>query len=370
MNLHQRTIRLGLFFIAVLAISGALLMYKGNDAVAMGLVKKEGMLTTEQVKLAFDSVSGRMLEECVKEGQEVKKGDIVMVLDSTDVDLSIEKTKAQIAQLNAQIQSQQGAIRIGYSQTDTSEEESRRAIDQQRAAVASAEATRHNEALNYQRMSALAEQGAISRSELDNAYMALQVAEANVLQQKQGLFRLLGGAVDTGVTDSMTLPSIEEARQTIMNKENDVEALMQQKRQLEITLQELYVQKERLTLRAPEDGKILTILAKKGEMVSPSTPVILLESKRYYYDIYLSEKQIGSLYEGKSLTGHTVADNREVAGTIRLITQAPGFADLKMTREKGQADLSAFQIRIYTAPNQNILPGMTIEVDDDEFLAR
>ena len=52
---------------------------------------------------------------------------------------------------------------------------------------------------------------------------------------------------------------------------------------------------------------------------------------------------------------------------MRLVTEAPGFADLKMTREKSQADLSAFQIRIYIDPTDGIIPGMTIGVNDREF---
>lgn len=52
-----------------------------------------------------------MTEEVVKGGDIVKKGDVLMVLDSTDIDLSIEKTVAQIAQLEAQIQSKNGTLR-------------------------------------------------------------------------------------------------------------------------------------------------------------------------------------------------------------------------------------------------------------------
>ena len=62
-----------------------------------------------------------------------------------------------------------------------------------------------------------------------------------------------------------------------------------------------------------------------------------------------------------------MAGDKKVAGTIRIITQAPGFADLKMSREKGQADLSAFQVRIYIEPQAGVLPGMTIGVDANEF---
>ena len=125
--------------------------------------------------------------------------------------------------------------------------------------------------------------------------------------------------------------------------------------------------RERLVLRAPEDGKVLKILAKEGEMVSPSRPVVLLESSRSYYDIYVSEEQVQNLKEGARITGKTVAGDRSVTGTVRLVTKAAGFADLKMTREKSQADLSAFQIRIYIDPTDGVIPGMTIGVSDREF---
>lgn len=359
-HLPKRAWRLGLFFIGILLAGGVLLMYKGNDAVAQGIAKKDGILTAEQVKVSFQSVSGKMVNEAVQESQEVKAGDILMQLDSTDVDLDIAKTQAQIAQLDAQIQSMEGTIAIGFAQTDTSQEESRRQIDQQRAAIDSATATLVNAQRDYDRKSSLYRQGAIAKADFDDS-------QANMNQQQQALSKLLGGAVDTGNSDSLQLPQIEEQRQTIANKRHDRESLVQQRNQLQVQLQQLEVQKDRLTLRAPEDGKVLKLLAKQGEIVQADTPVILLESKRQYYDIYVSEKQAVHLHEGQSLAGVAVSDGQSVAGTIRFITQAPGFADLKETREKGQADLTAFQIRIYTDPGQAVRPGQTIEVTDYEL---
>ena len=367
MDVRKKTIKIGILFIAMLFIGGLILMYKGNDAVALAVEKKEGILTAEQVKVSFDSVSGRLVNEAVKEAQEVRKGDVLMVLDSTDVDLSIAKTEAQIAQLEAQIRAGESGIGLGYAKASTDEQQSFRQIDQQRAALNSAQSTYANQQLDFNRKAALLASGAIAQSELDNAQTSLDVAAANVRAQQEQLSRLLGGAADTGDTDSMALPTIVNERQETANKTHDVEALRQQKRQLEVGLKELQVKKDRLTLRAPEDGRVLKVIAKQGEMISPSVPVILLESKRCYYDLYLSEKQIAHLSEGSQLLGHTVAGDKKVAGTIRIITQAPGFADLKMSREKGQADLSAFQVRIDIEPQAGVLPGMTIGVDANEF---
>ena len=51
MNARQKAERTGLLFLALLLIGGAVLMYRGNDAVALGAAEKEGILTAEQVKM-------------------------------------------------------------------------------------------------------------------------------------------------------------------------------------------------------------------------------------------------------------------------------------------------------------------------------
>ena len=363
----QKIKKLGALFAGLLALSGLILLYTGNDAVAMGNEKKAGIVTAEQVKVSFNSVSGRLIKEAVKEGQTVKKGDVLMALDSTDVDLEIAKTKTQINQLQAQIDSLNGSIGVGNARTDTSEIQSRHQIDQQRAAVEAAEATYENKKLDYQRKAALAAQGAVAQVDLDNATSALQVAQSNVTQQKQALKTLLGGAADTGNSDTVNLPSIAESRQEWANKAYDVKNLEEQKKGLEVSLQELEVKKSRLVLRASEDGKVIKILAKEGEMIAPNTPVILLQSNRAYYDIYVSELQARHLTEGDTLTGTEVANKQKVQGTIRLVTKAGSFADLKQSRENGQADLSSFLVRVYVDPDEDVRPGVTVEVNSSEF---
>ena len=382
MNSNEKAKRVGIVFIALLIIGGLALMYTGNDAIVQGASKKEGILTAEQVKMSFDSVSGRLVKENVKEGDFVQKGDIIMELDSTDTDLSIEKVKAQIAQMEAQINSTSGTMGINqinstsgtmginFNRASTNENQSFRQIDQQQAAISSAKATLKNAEINYNRTAALVEAGAVAKAQLDDAEMNLQVSREAVHQQEEALQRLLGGAAYNGSTDSLNLPTIANERDAASNMANDVEALRQQKAQLEVQLKELMVKKERLTLRAPEDGKILKVLAKEGEMISPSTPVVLLESNRSYYDIYVSEEQAVHIAEGDELTGQTVAGEKKVTGTVRLLTKAPGFADLKQSREKGQADLTAFQVRIYIDPQDGVIPGMTIGVKDSEFTKR
>lgn len=364
MDKKRKANKFNILFVALIVIAGLLLMYTGNDALVLATEKKEGILTAEQVKMAFHSVSGRLVQVHVTEGDTVKKGDVVMELEAKDTELSIKKTKAQIAQLDAQIASTSGSQAVNYLKADNDETQSFRQIDQQRAAVSSAQATLKNAQLDYDRKTSLVEAGAIAQSQLDDATMTLNVAQAAVEQQQQLLDKLLAGAQDTGATDGIALPTIAQERASAANMSNDVSALESQRQALVVQLEELETQKERLTLRAPEDGKVLKVLSKEGEMVQAGTPVVLLESNRSYYDVYLSEEQAAGLHEGDEVTGVTVAGKKEVKGTVQLLTQAPGFADLKQSREKGQADLSAFQVRIYIEPTEGVVPGMTIGVKE------
>lgn len=370
----EKMLRLGIVFLGILFVGGIVLGFAGHDAVTLSLEKKEGILSAEQVKLAFENVGGRLVKEAVQESQEVKTGDILMVIDSTDVDLTIERLKTQIAQMEAKIKQMDGSIKIGYQKTSTNETQTFRLIEQQKMALDAAQATYANKKIDFERKQALLASGAISQSELDSAKMALEVAVANMGQARRLLEKMLAGTGEaakervlaSGNADDIFLAEIDQQRQELENNKLGVQDAIHQKESLLVQLKELLVKKERLTLRAPEDGKILRILAKQGEMISPNAPVVLLESKRFYYDIYVDEKLASRLQVGGEITGKTIAGSRAVPGNIRFISAAPGFADLKMSREKGQADLAAFQVRIYVDPT-NLLPGMTVEVGKNAF---
>ena len=190
MDTKNKAQRVGIMFIVLLLLGGIALMYKGNDAIVLATEHKEGILTAEQVKMSFDSVSGRLMHEAVKEGDFVHKGDVVMELDSTDTELAIEKLKAQLAQLDAQIAGTSGSMGVSFSKADTTETQSFRQIDQQRAAVSSAQATLNNAEINFRRIEALVEAGAVARAQLDDAQMNLSVSRQAVEQQEQALARI------------------------------------------------------------------------------------------------------------------------------------------------------------------------------------
>ena len=89
---------------------------------------------------------------------------------------------------------------------------------------------------------------------------------------------------------------------------------------------------------------------------------MLLESERHYFDIYVSEKEIARFSEGTAVQCFSPALQKTVPGVVALAGAAPDFASLRMVRERGQADLTLFRVRIDVPSAEGLLPGMTLEV--------
>ncbi|WP_196605472.1 HlyD family secretion protein [Pectinatus haikarae] len=375
MEVTKKTKQTCIIFFGLLVIGIAGLVLEGQDAITVASAKKAGILTSEQVNVAFQRVGGRIIKKGVEESQLVKKGDILMELDSKDTDLAIQQLETQIAEFDAKIKQNSNGIDINYKKTDTKQQQMYHEIEQQKNALNAAEASFTEKSLNNDRMKSLLASGAISEAEYDAALMSYNVTKASVGQQRSALEKMVAGSseeekmalLSNGRADGMHLDIIDNDRRDIDNQQNVVAQSIHQRENLIVQLEMKKVEKERLTLRAPEDGKILKVIVKEGEQIAPGSPVVLLESSRWYYDIYLSEDTIHKLSEGSEVIGHVKSIKEPVKGNIRYIMAAPGFADLKMSREKGQADLTSFQVRIYVSPMENLLPGMTIEVNENEL---
>lgn len=116
----------------------------------------------------------------------------------------------------------------------------------------------------------------------------------------------------------------------------------------------------RLEIAAPERAKVISVLYELGELVSPNAPAVLFESERRYVDVYVAEDQVAGF--STEVPCYVPAIDRIVTGKVQTTDAAPDFADLKMVRERGQADLKLFKVRIEIPATEGLLAGMTVEV--------
>lgn len=318
MNLSKKQLRditrTALGFTGVLCAAAALIwLGNRNDAVTNAESLKAGILTAHQVKAAFETVSGRLVDRPIEEGMTVEAGAKLLAIDGTDIGLSIRQTEALIHQADAQIAAEEEGIRLALAEANTEEQTLWRQIEASEAARKSASAEWLRAEADWKRAQRLLPQGAMAQSDFD----AIKAAAASA---REGL------------------SSAERA------------------------LEQLKVNQSRLTLKAPEKAKVLEVLYEKGELVSPNAPAVLLESERLYFDIYVAENKVTGFQEGAKVRCWSPALNQNVRGTVLSVTAAPDFADLKMVRERGQADLTLFKVRINVEPAEGLLTGMTLEV--------
>ncbi|WP_411735816.1 HlyD family efflux transporter periplasmic adaptor subunit [Paenibacillus sp. M2] len=120
---------------------------------------------------------------------------------------------------------------------------------------------------------------------------------------------------------------------------------------------------------APYDGLVDRVAVAKGDQVQAGVPLAVVQKNTYYTDLYIQESEIQQLEVNQSIDVHFpyLDQPTQVKGSVTSISTAPQFANLRMSREKGQADLSMFLVRISMDSNTELLPGMTAEVKLDEI---
>ena len=367
----KKNVKIPAIFLLLLFF-GSFLIFLGsrNDAVTVAKSIKSGVLTADEINVAFQNVGGKVIKRFVEESQMVKKGDPLMQLEDVDTKLAIDRLQALVDSQRAAVNQEQAAIEITENETNLSELSTWRKIEEVKASLEAAKSARNLASTEFDRQTQLRKTGGNSQSQLDNARNAFVVAKMQVIQIESQLSTLMIGATPEQVSQfektqnatGMSLQSITIARQKLENRQNQLAQLKAQLAQGEADLKQLQINYQRLTLKAPEDGKVLKLMFEDGELAPTGAPAVLLETDRKYIDIYVNEKMVNDYQPGTTVTANAIALDKEVKGKVRFATAAPSFADLRMTRERGQADLTSYQVRIYMESIPKLLTGMTLEV--------
>lgn len=379
-----------LLVLAALGTGGTLMAMNGTDTVTMASTEKNTLLTADTVNAAFQGVGGKITSISVVEEQPVKKGDILMKLDTADIDLQIRKVRADMEQQDVRIKQAKEALQNGYAKISTQEEQARIGIaaaqasesllnqgtraedlERQKLSLEAARQALDLATVNYERTKALFDSGAVSSAALDTASNQLQSTQNSVAQQQALLEKLQSGATSQErqqarlqtekAKTSMTQTS--QARLDLQNSAYNIDLLVAQKEAYAIQLQALELQKQRMVLPSPADGKVTRIVPKVGEIVAAGAPVVVVESDQLYYNLYVDESQIHHYQVNGQVVGRIVALNQDISGKVRYITSAPQYASMRMSREKGQSDVSSFLVRVDVPRSPSLLPGMTVEVN-------
>lgn len=236
--------------------------------------------------------AGKITEINVKLGDRVTTGQILIVQDTKDVDISLKQTTASLRQADADAIESNASFEANYQK---------------------AQAAYQQSVTNYERYDELYKQGAVPRQALDDMRQQMIAAQSTVDAWAK---QLMGG----------TAASVESKRAAREKASHSIDALENQRNDL--------------MLRSPRDGVIGYRQAEVGAMVSAGQKLLsIVDNSSIYIDCAISEQDIGHLapsmpvnitleslgktYEGKVIYISPAMDPKSQTFTIRITLDHP-----------------------------------------------
>lgn len=364
-----------LFFVCLLCI-GVLLITLGrrNDAITEAQYRQAGVLTADEVSISARGVSAPLNHRLVQESEMVKAGQVLLELDAEDYKIALERLNAEYAQQESAIAAYRESIAIEEENLKLLQQSTQRSLERLLAAEQSAAATLKRTEADYKRYASLLKTKAVSQANYDVAAENYAAAQATYTQAQKSFAEAAIGLNDDEIALLQQKGSAEglensevkikrmqtaSMRQTLSEMEHYLEVLASNRLQAQLDL-------ERAQIKAPCDGKVLTINYQEGEFVSAGAPALVLEKYERYLDVYLPETKALQYQPGQQVSLTRAVDHKVFTGVIRYLNPAPSYADLRMSREQGQADLTTYEMRIYTS-GEDLLPGMTLELEHEHL---
>jgi HlyD family secretion protein len=277
-----------------------------------------GRIEAVEINIAAKT-AGRVAAIDVREGQFVKQGQRLAVMDTASLQAQLHQAQAQHRQAQSAVASAQSLVTLRES-----EKAAARAVLVQREAELELAASR------YQRTEQLAQQGSVSQQDLDSARAALVGAKAAIAATQAQL-----AAADAAIAAAQT---------NVTGAESSVEAAA-------ATIERLQVELNDSELIAPRDGRIQFIVARPGEIVSAGGRLLnMLDLKDVYMTFFLPTAVVGQLAMGSEVRiVLDAAPNYVVPARISFIADeaqfTPKTVETALEREK-----LMFRVRAQIAP--------------------
>ncbi|EAN4943859.1 multidrug transporter subunit MdtN [Salmonella enterica] len=219
-------------------------------------------------------VSGRIVELAVVDNQQVKKGDLLFRIDPRPYEASLAKAEASLAALDKQIMLTQRNV-----------DAQKYAASSVEATVAKARAAAKQASDTLKRTEPLLSEGFVSAEDVDRARTAQRAAEADlnaVLLQAQQAASAVSG-VDALVAQRVAV-------------------------QADIALTKLHL--DMATVRAPFDGRVVSLKTSVGQFASAMRPVFTLIDTRHWYVIAnFRETELKNIHPGTPATVRLMSDS-------------------------------------------------------------
>jgi len=323
----RRLLILLLVLLLAAAVGAGLWIKQRDDARQADRLVLHGNVDIRQVELAFIA-SGRIDRLMVAEGDRVRKGQLLAVIDT-------ERLSEQVAQAEAQVASQSQVV--ARLEAGSRPEEIRKA----QADVQAARVDAANALARYRRQEELVAQHFVAQQQLDDARFALDAARARLKAAEEALRLVeLGPREEDIAAARATLKAFEAAAAVARRDLRDG------------------------SLVAPSDGVIENRVLEVGDMASPQKPVFTLAlTSPVWIRAYVSEPDLGKLRLGAraEVTTDSYPDRHE-RGWVGFISPTAQFTPKSVETREVRTAL-VYQLRVFVCdPRQQLRLGMPATV--------
>lgn len=301
-----------LVFIIVVALLAYCGMYAYDQANTLIL---QGEVDTKTVDLS-SKVVGRVLKINVEKGDSVKKGDVLIELDTPEINAKAEQADAMLALAMAQ----QAKVNNG-----TREEK-----------IGMAKANFDVAKKTYDRMNRLHKEGVIPTQKLDEATAKYQAA-------KEQYTMLVNGAQNEDKLSAAA--NVKRAR----GANAEVSSYLKENK-----------------IVAPIDGIVTEITVEEGELVGAGSPIVtIVDNSDCWVTFNLREDLLSKVKNGTELDVNIPAvGDKPVKVKVNYISVMGNFANWRATKAKGEFDMKTFEVRaIPIEPQNDLRAGMSATFD-------
>jgi len=308
--MKKRIIPLGLLVLAVAAVAWWLTQ---RHAASPDLVLY-GNVDLREVDLAFND-SQRIVKVLVQEGDRVRKGQALALLDTSRLTPQLDQAEARASSQAAVVQ----RLRNGSRPQE---------VAQARANLALAQADARQAQDNYLRVKQVFQSSsgrAVSRQDLDNAKAQWDVAQAKVAVNRKALELAVIGPRKEDIDQAQAMLQADQANVALLEQEL-----------------------ADATLKAPLDAVVRSRIAEPGDMASPQkTAFTLAITDPKWVRAYVSERDLGLVRSGMTATVQVDSfPNRRFGGWVGFISPVAEFTPKTVETPDLRSSL-VYQVRVF-----------------------
>ena len=306
--------------VIIVAIIGVLVIDRDPDVI-------QGQVEVTEYRVS-SKVPGRILELRVKEGDYVKVGDTLAILDAPEVRAKMEQAQsAENAAAALELKAQNGArkeqIQGAFS-----------VLQQAKAGLEIAEKS-------YHRVQRLYDEGVMSAQKRDEAYANYKAMEAQVKAAQSQYDMAVNGARRE---DKLAAAAqVGRARGAV----NEVNSYIHETVQV-----------------AQVEGEVSDVYPKVGELVGTGSPIMSISVMQDMWGTFnVREDQLNGLQMGTEFTAFVPAFNKDIKMKVYYLKDQGSYAVWKATKANGQYDLKTFEVKARPVDRlDGLRPGMSLIV--------